>query len=119
MIEVTFAGMIYMVSLMGCYDGDTCTIRFENSPAPIEVQKIRFADFDTPEIKGKCDREKELAIKARDVTRAYMQETGKITLSGKRGRYGRLLSYAPALRQRLIEEGLGRPYDGGRRMGWC
>jgi hypothetical protein len=35
-------------------------------PAPISNMSVRVAGIDTPEIRGHCDAEKQLAIKARD-----------------------------------------------------
>ncbi len=57
-----------------CYDGDTCTINLiKNAITGDKVLaffgdsvKIRLAGIDAPEIKGKCAKEKRLAIKTRD-----------------------------------------------------
>ncbi len=56
------------VTYRSCYDGDTC--RFDiPKPHPFfgENIPVRIAGIDTPERQGKCDQEKQLAVKARDL----------------------------------------------------
>ncbi|MBE8191782.1 MAG: hypothetical protein HAW64_06175 [Alphaproteobacteria bacterium] len=119
MIGVEFMGVVYLTTLLRCYDGDTCTIHLDDVPPFVATQTLRFDGFDTPEIKGKCASEKTLAREARDMTLAYMRNGGKLYTNGKRGKYGRLLVKAPALQNKLIASGLARPYAGGRRLLWC
>ncbi|MDA9302566.1 hypothetical protein N8072_01680 [bacterium] len=119
MIEIIVGGVIYTAALLGCYDGDTCKVRFEDTPKILEVQTLRFEGFDTPELRGKCESEKEKAKVAKRVTIAYMTQVGKLNASGKRGKYGRLLVTAPKLQKHLIETGHAKPYDGGTRESWC
>lgn len=119
MIEVVFAGVVYTASLIGCYDGDTCKLKFDDAPARAQsVQSVRFAGFDTPEIKGECSAERKLARTARDMTREYMKKGAKLSTRGERDRYGRLLVTAPDLRAMLIEAGVARKWK-GRRESWC
>ena len=49
-----------------CYDGDTCYAILENVPEKLKFVRIRIRGIDTPEIKGKCDNEKALAIEAKN-----------------------------------------------------
>jgi len=119
MIEVIVGTVIYTATLLGCYDGDTCKIKFDNAPEILAEQTLRFQGFDTPELRGKCEKEKEMAATAKMVTSAYMRQVGKIYATGERGKYGRLLVTAPALQDHLIEHGYARPYDGGTRQSWC
>ncbi len=109
----------YEATLLDCYDGDTCTLFFANAPSFLQEQKIRFAGFDTPEIRGKCSHEKALAQQAKAVTIAYMQQNGAFHITGERGKYGRLLVSAPRLKDALMAQGLAQPYAGGSRTGWC
>ena len=119
MIEVIVGAVIYTATLVGCYDGDTCTIKFDNAPEILAEQTLRFKGFDTPEIRGKCKEEKEKAAIAKTVTTAYMKQVGKVYATGERGKYGRLLVTVPELQDHLIEYGYAKPYDGGTRQGWC
>lgn len=119
MIEIIVGTVIYTATLLGCYDGDTCKVRFDNAPAILAVQSFRFEGFDTPELRGKCQDEKDIAKIAKRVTTAYMNQVGTVYSNGKRGKYGRLLVSAPDLQATLIESGYARAYDGGTRAGWC
>lgn len=92
------------------YDGDTISAKF------------RIENIDTPEIKGACDAEKKLAIRAKDFTRAWLAK-GKVTIhqSGI-DKYGRILARVERngedLGEALIKAGLARPWK-GRREKWC
>ena len=50
MVSVVFSGVLYTAVLLGCYDGDTCTLSFQEAPPFLATQKVRFVDFDTPEL---------------------------------------------------------------------
>ena len=120
MVSVVFSGVVYTAVLLGCYDGDTCTLSFQQAPPFLATQKVRFVDFDTPELgSAKCVSERKLAEKARDFTQVFMEGQGLLYTDGKRGKYGRLLVSAPELRDTLIYKKLARAYRGGKRDGWC
>ena len=117
------------VKWVRCYDGDTCTFNVPSWP-PIIGRKIsvRILGIDTPEIRGKCDKEKVLAIKARDTVRVILgtanTERREIELRNmRRGKYFRILSDVFVddmnVAQYLIYMGLARPYQGGKRKSWC
>ena len=118
MIEVVIAGTIYLASLLGCYDGDTCKIEAEEF-VPFKVYSMRLEGFDTPEIRGKCDEEKALAKEAKNYTTNFMSTVSTIYVSEEKDKYGRLIVTVPNLAEGLIEQGLARPYDGGKRLSWC
>ena len=119
MIEIIFGSVVYYASLINCYDGDTCKIKFKDFPEIVSVQDLRFIDFDTPEINGKCESEKELAILAKNITLEYMSNNPKIYYNGKKGKYGRLLISAPILKDTLIKKDLAKEYSGGKKESWC
>jgi endonuclease YncB( thermonuclease family) len=119
MIEVIVGTVIYTATLLGCYDGDTCTIKFDNTPDILAEQKLRFKGFDTPEMRGQCPEEKSKARQAKQITIDYMNGYGKVYATGERGKYGRLLVTLPALQDKLITLNLAKPYDGGARSSWC
>lgn len=117
------------VKFMRCYDGDTCTFNVPSWP-PIIGKKIsvRILGIDTPEIRGKCAREKILAVKARDIVRVILgtaaTEGREIELRNiRRGKYFRILAdvYVEdmSIAKILIYQGLARVYDGGKRKSWC
>ncbi len=69
------------VTYRTCYDGDTCRFDIPNiHPFFGENIPIRFAGIDTPDLRGKCDQEKQLAIKARDLVQTTLEQVHSITL---------------------------------------
>lgn len=97
-------------------DGDTIWLRGE---------KVRIADIDTPETHDfGCQSEKDLGDRA--TTRLLeLLGTGSITLEPidrDKDQYGRLLRLVlvngESVGDTLVEEGLARWYEGGRRP-WC
>ncbi len=94
--------------VVSVYDGDTLTVDAEPWPDVTIRARVRVDGVDTPEIEGKCQREKDQAIRARDFVRSMVGAQVQLT-SVRPGKY-------PG---RMIAEDLGRPYHGGRREGWC
>ena len=85
---------------------------------------IRLRGVDTPEILGKCDEEKALAIKARDFVRDLLANAESIILQNiGRDDFFRILADVSAdgvdLSRTLIQNKLGRPYDGRKKESWC
>ena len=114
-------------SIKSIYDGDTITLVCLNEfKCQKNSLKVRIMGVDTPEIKGKCRKEIVLARKAKQFTVAFLRTSGDIVLTyddyKKYDRYGRLLAYISVdgrdLAKGLIENNLGRRYDGGKRLGW-
>ncbi len=109
--------------VVSVYDGDTLTVDAEPWPGVTIRTSVRVNGVDTPEIRGKCQAEKDLAILARDFVRGKVGERVRIA-NVKHGKYaGRVVANVlvggEKLSDMLIAEGLGRPYEGGRREGWC
>ena len=109
--------------VVSVYDGDTLTVDAAPWPGLTARTSVRVAGVDTPEIRGKCQREKDLAIRARDFVRAAVGTRVQLT-DVRLGKYaGRVVADVWVNEQKLsdllIAENLGRPYDGGRREGWC
>ena len=80
------------VEVVDCYDGDTCTVNLPGLPPVFGHHlPVRLAGIDTPEIKGKCPREKELAIQARDLVRRMLKAAARVDLADpRRDKYFRL-----------------------------
>ena len=102
-------------------DGDTFMV---NLPCDIDVIckhiPVRLAHIDTPEIKGKCDSEKQLAQQAKTIAEG-MLKTGEtlVIANAKRDNYFRLLVEVPKLEWALLEAGVARRYEGKKKVGWC
>ena len=83
-------------------------------------------DGDTPEIHGACAREINMAKRARDRLAELIPIGTTVELKDiKDDKYlGRIdanviMADGRDVGRVLIEEGLGRPYAGGRRAPWC
>jgi len=117
-------------------DGDTIEVRVRIWLGQDIQTRVRLAGIDAPELKGKCDREKTLALRARAYLVARLEPesaaggagagAGKVRLREIRyGKFaGRVLAQVETLDgtdlgRDLIAAGLARPYDGRRRTSWC
>lgn len=106
------AGHVSFASNPAVYDGDTFTMNGE---------RIRVLGIDAPEIRGKCDYEKRLAIQSRDRLREILNDPFTVSRQGK-DRYGRTLAHVYVdgvnVGSTLIAEGLAVPWAGKRHV-WC
>ena len=117
-----YEGAIYVRN----YDGDTITFNLP-SLHPIIGKNIRarLNGIDTPEIKGKCDKEKYDAEQAREMVEDILKDAEKITLKNmQRGNYFRIASDVivdgESLADMLIEAGMAIKYEGGKKTPkWC
>lgn len=118
-------GDVIVSSLVGVYDGDTFTATIGAWPPIIgEAIRVRVAGLETPEIRGKCLDEKQLARRARAFTRRALLNARTIELRNlRRDKYFRLLADVcvdgDSLTQKIIDARLGRPYEGGKKGSWC
>ena len=105
------------------YDGDTIKAHVRIWIGQTVSTSIRINGLDTPELRGKCPQEKELAQQAKERLKSLLK--GKIELWNVRnGKYaGRVLADVTAdgvnVADILVREGFARHYDGGKRQGWC
>jgi endonuclease YncB( thermonuclease family) len=109
--ELIAASSIYVV------DGDTIDVQGD---------RFRLVGFDTPETyRPKCDFE--LALGRAATSRLWdllggVQRVDLIVLPG-RDKYdrglARLIVQQVDVADTLVSERLARPYDGGKRSGWC
>lgn len=114
---------VYNAQVLSVYDGDTITAMLDMGLDVQKKAKCRFLGIDTPELRTKSASEKKLGYAARDRLRDLI--LGKaITLQSvaKPDKYGRLLvrvwSDGEFINDLMIEEGLARVYDGGKRQPW-
>ncbi len=106
-------------------DGDTIVVRARIWLGQDIDTQVRLDGVDAPEIKGKCERERRLAVRARDLILAR-SAGGMVILSEIHyGKYaGRVVARVRPpgggdFSTALVEAGLGRAYEGGRRESWC
>lgn len=85
---------------------------------------IRVNGVDTPEMKGDCEREIELARKAKQFTVTFLRSAKTIQLKNlARDKYFRIdadvYANGKSLAGELIKAGLGYEYYGGEKRSWC
>ncbi|WP_428074642.1 thermonuclease family protein [Candidatus Avelusimicrobium luingense] len=109
------------VSVASIYDGDTFKINLNCSLAVYcEKVPVRVRGVDTPEVKGKTEREKKLAQKAKEFTQDFLS-VRPISLSNcGRDKYFRLLcdvqnGEGKDLARELIKRDYGYSYQGGTK----
>ena len=117
---------LYNVTFNHCYDGDTCNITIPGLPEVFGHKLgLRIWGVDTPEIRGRCAREKELAIEAREFTRKAIADADKVEFSKiGRGKYFRIVARLKLdgryLDDLLVRARLGVYYYGGTKTkDWC
>lgn len=108
------------------YDGDTVTFNLPNlHPIIVEKISIRVNDIDTPEIRGKCEKEKYHAKQAKEMVSDILKDAEQITLKNmEREKYFRIAADVIVdgenLAHLLIESGMAVRYDGGKKnYKWC
>ncbi len=118
-------GTVTVSKVISVYDGDTFRVDIDSLP-PIVGKNIpiRLNGVDTPEIQGKCQYEKDLALKARDFVRKKLANAKEIKLTNlQRGKYFRIVADVMidgvSLEQELLENKLAYKYTGGKKSSWC
>lgn len=110
-------------AILSVYDGDTFKASFEIWPNHYAVSSVRIMGFDSPEIRGKCKKEKTQAIKAREFAKELLKQavTVKVIKPDKYGGRVDAVVYINGedMAEVMIEAGMGRAYVGGKRKGWC
>lgn len=107
-------------------DGDTFAARVTLEDDTKITVRVRLLDVDTPEIEGKCQREIDMALKAKARTMQLLPSGSVVNLFDiKDDKYlGRidarvLMPDGQDISKILLKENLARPYDGGTRGSWC
>ena len=118
-------GTVTVSKVISVYDGDTFRVNIDSLP-PIVGKNIpiRVNGVDTPEIRGKCQYEKDLALEARDFVRGKLANAKEIKLTNlQRGKYFRVVANVVvdgvSLEQELLDNELAYEYDGGKKLSWC
>lgn len=120
---IEFIAPINRAKVIKVYDGDTITVAArltKDKELPLYRFHVRLNGIDTPEVKAKTMREKELAINARDALANMIM--GKIVdlRNNKTEKYGRILSdvyYGDVhVNQWMLDHQFAIPYDGRTKI---
>ena len=106
-------------------DGDTFSgVVMLDGGTEISV-RVRIRNVDTPEIHGDCEYERNLAARAKTRLAEILPAGSVVELTNIRddkylGRIdANVIVNGDDVGTRLVREGLGRAYNGGRRDKWC
>lgn len=116
----------YIEKVIRVTDGDTFVIdTSEKSSILRELGlSVRILGIDTPEKKGKCQKEKDLATKATELTKKLIEnKTIKLT-DIKWDKYGGRINAKVFINDlnvgdELIKRNLARAYYGEKKKSWC
>jgi endonuclease YncB( thermonuclease family) len=111
-------------------DGDTIRATVYKWPGETEEEVFRIRGLDSPEMRGDCQAEKDLARAAKLYLESIIKENKnmvRLTLIGcnstEGGGFGRCLANVSVgsvlVSDELIRAGLARPNFGEKRSGWC
>ena len=118
-------GTLVVSKINSVYDGDTFRADIVGvHPLIGDNAPIRLAGVDTPEIRGKCQLEKDLAVKAREFVKNKLFNAERVELRNiERGKYFRIVAevYIDGvnLSTLLLQNNLAYEYTGGRKLSWC
>lgn len=118
----SFNGVKKYARIVKVYDGDTCTILFKWKKQNIKTS-CRILGIDTPELRTKNKKEKELGYKAKEFLEGLILEQILMVKFGKNGKYGRplveiFLHNGQSISDLMISNGYAKPYFGGTKQKW-
>jgi endonuclease YncB( thermonuclease family) len=123
--EAAPARLAHAAEVLRVIDGDTFEARVRLWPGLDVTTRVRLRGIDAPELKARCDDERAHAEAAREALRTILDQ-GEVRIAqvmpDKYG--GRVLADAftrstPDVSAALLQSGVARRYDGGRRNDWC
>lgn len=105
-------------------DGDTFEAEARVWPGHSVRVNVRIRGIDAPEIKSRCGAERRAALEARAALSELLGERVSLWNIGSAKYYGRVLADVETAEGTpvvpfMLSRGLARPYEGGRRAGWC
>lgn len=115
-------GSVTVSEIRSIYDGDTFKVNIDHWPTIVEQSiSLQVQGVDTPELRGKCQAEKDAARAAKKFTVAMLRAGEVIELGAlERDKYFRLLADVwvdeKSLGDALIKSGHAVPYKGGMEV---
>jgi len=109
-----------------CYHAHSCFVSIPHVPKIFgDVILIRIAGIETPEILGKCDKEKELAVKARNFVNTLLENAREIELYDlERGEHfnltARIMANGENVSKLLVDQKFALPAsEKTKKPNWC
>ncbi len=113
------------VDVIEVIDGDTFLARAKVWPGHEVTVSVRLRGIDAPERKAKCDSEKGAAEEAR-LALEYVLSSAPVEIRNISGDkyFARVVADAgnsdvADVAAFMLDVDLARPYQGGKRLGWC
>lgn len=105
-------------------DGDTFEVETKFFPPELGQIKVRVDGIDTPEIRGKCEKEKALAQQAKQFATNLLVGNTVVITDVQADKYGgRVVAVVSIGGKRytdlLISNNFAVPYNGGTKQSWC
>ena len=122
--SIQFVPPITEGDVIHVYDGDTITIvsKLPYDASPLYRFQVRLAGIDTAEIKGKTEKERELAQEAKSALQKLILNKVVALKNLKTEKYGRVLAdvYLGDLHvnQWLLDNKYAVQYSGGTKTNW-
>lgn len=118
-------GVRHAVEVVRVVDGDTFEARVHLWPGLEMMTRVRLRGIDAPEMKGACAEELRMAETASEALRTLLAGGDVAIFNIGPDKYGgRVVADAatrrtPSVSGALLASGHARPYQGGKRGGWC
>ena len=113
----------YRADVLRVIDGDTLRVRAHIWLGHSVEVSVRVRGIDAPEIRGKCASERSLAAQAKSAAASLVGKRVLLRDVGPDKYAGRVVATVETatgdLAEALKSMRLARPYDGGKRTGWC
>ena len=115
----------YPTEVIRIIDGDTFAARVRVWPGLDVETKVRLRNIDAPELHARCAEELAKAQAARTALQTMLAAGGvtisRVGIDKYGGRVDALVATrdTPDVSAALLNGGLARSYDGGRRGSWC
>jgi endonuclease YncB( thermonuclease family) len=106
-------------------DGDTFVARVRIWPGMDVTTRVRLRGIDTPELRARCESEREGALAARDALARILAQGGVGVAEVGQDKYGGRVNASVStartddVSEAMIAGGFARRYSGGRRRSWC
>jgi endonuclease YncB( thermonuclease family) len=116
---------VYAAEVVRIIDGDTFVARMRTAPGRDVETRVRLRSIDAAELHARCSKELRLALAARAALQRLLAEGSVVLSHVGPDKYPGRIDASVATRvttdvsAAMLSGGFARPYDGGRRSGWC
>lgn len=115
---------IFIAVVLAVIDGDTFRAQIPVWEGLTVTTLVRLEGIDTPELRGRCQEEKNKALQAKEALTQFLQGKSVTLHSVQPDKYaGRVIADVrvdfESISTQMVSRGFARKYSGGERLGWC